>query len=79
MELLKHDIEIEFPELKGKIQTLRSTHSSFARLYDGYEEVNRTIRKAEMGGVVMTEAELEELKKQRVKLKDDMVRLLRSS
>lgn len=79
MELLKHDIEIEFPELKGKIQTLRSTHSPFARLYDGYEEVNHTIRKAEMGGMVMTEAELEELKKQRVKLKDDMVRLLRSS
>lgn len=79
MELLKHDIEVEFPQLKGKIDALRSSHPAFARLYDGYGDVNRTIRKVEMGGAAMAEAELEELKKQRIKLKDDLVRLLRAS
>lgn len=77
MELLRHDIETEFPELKGRIEALRSTNPPFARFYEGYEQVNRTIRKVEMGGAAMTEGELEELKKQRLKLKDDMVRLLR--
>lgn len=79
MELLKHDIEIEFPELRDKIQALRTQHNGFARLYDGYGAVNRAIRKVEMGGAVMTETELEELKKQRIKLKDDLVRMLRAS
>lgn len=79
MELLKHDIEIEFADLKDKIQALRTTHNSFARLYDGYGEVNRAIRKVEMGGAVMTEGDLDELKKQRVKLKDDIVRMLGAS
>ncbi len=78
MELLRHDIETEFPELKGQIEALRRTNAPFARFYDDYEQVNRTIRRVEMGGAAMTEGELEVLKKQRLKLKDDMVRLLRA-
>jgi len=79
MELLRHDIETEFPELRNEIQTMKASHNGFARLYDRYGEVNRTITKVEMGHAAMTELALEDLKKQRVKLKDDMTQILRKS
>ena len=79
MELLRHNIETEFPELRNQIQTLRTSHDGFARLYERYDEVNRTITKVEMGNAVMTEQELDDLKKQRVKLKDDITQILRKS
>lgn len=79
MELLRHDIETEFPELRNEIQAMKASHNGFARLYDRYDEVNRTITKVEMGNAVMTEQELEDLKKQRVKIKDDITQILRKS
>lgn len=79
MELLRHDIETEFPQFRNQIQTLKSSHNGFARLYDRYDAVNRSITKVEMGHAVITEPALDDLKKQRVKLKDDITQLLRKS
>jgi uncharacterized protein len=79
MELLKHDIVHEFPQLKDKIHTLKTTHHHFARLYNDYDEVNHTIAKVETGGAVMTDEALENLKKQRLKLKDEIVQMLHAA
>lgn len=79
MDLLKHDITHEFPQLKDKIHTLKTTHHHFARLYSEYDEVNHTIAKVETGGGVMTDEALENLKKQRLKLKDEIVQMLNAA
>lgn len=79
MDLLKHDIIHEFPQLKDKIHALKTTHHHFARLYDAYDEVNHTITKVETGGAVMTDEALESLKKQRLKLKDEIVQMLHAA
>jgi len=79
MDLLKHDIAHEFPQLKDKIHALKTTHHHFARLYNDYDAVNHTIAKVETGGAVMADEALENLKKQRLKLKDDIVRMLHAA
>lgn len=79
MDLLKHDITHEFPELKDKIHTLKTTHHHFARLYNEYDEVNHTIGRIETGGGVMSDEALEDLKKQRLKLKDEIVQMLNAA
>lgn len=79
MDLLKHDITHEFPQLKDKIHSLKTTHHHFARLYSAYDEVNHTIAKVETGGGVMSDEALEDLKKQRLKLKDEIVQMLNAA
>ena len=76
MDLLKHDIATEFPNLTDKIHELKTTNAHFARLYTGYDETNREIQKSELGGNAMTDEALEVLKKQRLKLKDEIVQML---
>ncbi|HCY17085.1 MAG: GTP-binding protein [Curvibacter sp. GWA2_64_110] len=79
MDLLKHDIASEFPQLKDKIHALKTTNHHFARLFSDYDTVNHTIAKVETGGAVMTDEALENLKKQRLKLKDDIVQMLHAA
>lgn len=79
MEFLKHDIASEFPLLKDKIHTLKTTNQHFARLFSDYDTVNHTITKVETGGTVMTDEALENLKKQRLKLKDEIVQMLHAA
>ena len=77
MQLLKHDIATEFPHLKDRIHALKTSHHHFAKLYAAYDEVNHEITKVETGGGVMTDEALESLKKRRLKLKDEIVQMLR--
>ncbi|MBC7436458.1 MAG: DUF465 domain-containing protein [Bdellovibrionales bacterium] len=76
MDLLKHDIATEFPHLSDKIHEMKTTNAHFAKLYTGYDETNREIQKSELGGNAMADEALEELKKQRLKLKDELVQML---
>lgn len=79
MEFLKHDIVHEFPQLKDKIHSLKTTHHHFARLYTAYDQLNHDIVKVETGGAVMTDEALETLKKKRLKLKDEIVQMLQTT
>lgn len=76
MDLLKHDIVHEFPQLKDKIHTLKTTNHHFARLYTEYDALNHEVAKVETGGAVMIDEALEDLKKKRLKLKDEIVQML---
>jgi len=78
MELLKHDIAHEFPELKDKIHALKVSNTHFAKLYSEYDALNHEIVKVETGGAVMIDEALEVLKKQRLKAKDHLVQMLRA-
>lgn len=79
MDLLKHDIVHEFPQLKDKIHTLKTTNHHFARLYTEYDALNHEVAKVETGGAVMIDEALEDLKKKRLKLKDEIVQMLNAA
>ena len=76
MDLLNHDIAHEFPEHQEKIHSLKTTDAHFAKLFTAYDEDNYAIKKYELGGAVITEEALEELKKKRLSTKDQIYQRL---
>ena len=48
----------------------------FARLFDDYHDVNREIHRAEAAGVNITDEHHEELKRRRLRLKDELSTML---
>lgn len=77
MDLLKHDIATEFPQFKDKIHTLKTNNAHFAKLFEQYDIVNYAIAKFEGGNGVITDEALETEKKKRLKLKDEIAKMLR--
>lgn len=78
MELQQHDLHHEFPEYKDAIHALKTGNHHFARLFDEYHRVNREIRRIEENEEPVTDMALEEMKKQRLKLKDELHAMLRA-
>ena len=78
MDLLNHDIAHEFPEYQEKIHSLKVSDAHFAKLFSEYDDENHAIKKYELGGGVISEEALDELKKKRLSTKDQIYqRLLR--
>jgi len=78
MELQQHDLHHEFPEYKDAIHELKTADHHFAKLFDEYHRVNKDIRRIEENDEPVTDFALEDMKKQRLKLKDDLHALLRA-
>lgn len=78
MELQQHDLHHEFPEYRDAIHALKTGNHHFARLFDEYHRVNRDIRRIEENGEPVTDLVLEEMKKQRLRLKDELHAMLRA-
>ena len=76
MDLLNHDIAHEFPEHQEKIRDLKSSDAHFSKLFSEYDEDNHAIKKYELGGAVISEEALEELKKKRLNVKDQIYQRL---
>ena len=79
MELLNHDLSHEFPEHLEKMWALKLADKHFARLFTQYDEKNYAITKYEQGVGVITDDALEELKKQRLKIKDEIYQILQNA
>jgi uncharacterized protein YdcH (DUF465 family) len=73
----KHDLVHEFPELEGKIESLRETDEPFAQLMDQYDDLDARVRKLEELGTPVADETIEDLKKQRLLLKDKLYERLR--
>ena len=76
MDLLNHDIAHEFPEHQEKIRDLKSSDAHFSKLFNEYDEDNYAIKKYELGGAVISEEALEDLKKKRLNVKDQIYQRL---
>lgn len=70
------DLAHEFPELKDKIHTLKATNAHFAKLFDQYESVSKELHRIEEEIETPGDAYIEEAKKKRLTLKDEMYSLL---
>lgn len=73
-----HDLLHEFPDLETKISALRSNNAEFARLMDDYDALDARVRDLEELGTPVADETIEELKKERLVLKDTLYAILRS-
>ena len=67
-----HELAEEFPSHVDKMSALKSSDAHFARLFDEYHEVNRTIHRAETNIEPMGQMAEIDLRKIRGTLKDEI-------
>ncbi len=75
----KHDLHHEFPEHREQIHELKMSNAHFQRLFDEYHEVNRHVVRVEVHTEMATDPELENLKKRRLQLKDQLYSMIREA
>ncbi len=73
-----HDLISEFPEFRDRIEALRSNDGNFAKLMTQYNQLDARIRRIEEFGQRIADTTMEELKKRRLILKDQLHALLSS-
>ena len=71
-----HELVNEFPEHADRIHTLRLGNAHFVKLSDQYHAVNREIHRGETDIDPMDDLHLEELKKKRLALLDQITEFL---
>lgn len=76
MTHVPHELHEEFPNQGAAIHDLKEKNTHFAHLVEQYSETNRAIYKVEAQIEAMDDFALEELKKQRLHLKDEIATLL---
>lgn len=76
MVYVRNELHEEFPEAVPRIEELYRINCGFTKLAAEYEYLNREIYMIESRMHLATEAELEELKKQRLSVKDRIVSCL---
>ncbi len=72
-----HDLFHEFPELEGKIEEMRAANPDFAHLMNDYDALDVRVRQLEELGIPVADETIEDLKKERLALKDRLYILLR--
>jgi uncharacterized protein YdcH (DUF465 family) len=73
-----HNLVSEFPEHKERIHFLKMNDHHFARLATEYHEVDKEVCRLEQS-MVTSDAHLENLKKHRLQLKDDLYSILQAA
>ncbi len=71
-----HELAEEFPEHLEKIHELKVSNAHFAKLFDDYHAINRTIHRAESNVDPVEELAEVEMRKERMALKDEIYRIL---
>lgn len=71
-----HDLFHELPEFVDRIDQLKTRNGQFARLFDEYHQVNREVERIEENNEGHADAYVEDLKKQRLHLKDTLFAIL---
>lgn len=79
MDLLNHSLAAEFPEHLEKMRELKTSDAHFAKLFTEYDEDNHAIARFELGAAVISDDALEELKKKRLKTKDQIYQRLQAA
>ena len=76
MTHVPHELHEEFPEHADRIHELKVSNAHFAHLADKYHEVNRAIHRAETEVGPTGDFHLEDMKKERLALKDELAGIL---
>ena len=73
-----HELAADFPEYSEKLSQLRLSNGHFAKLTDDYHNVNRDVHRAETNVEPTSDEHLQEMRKKRMMLKDEIYAILRS-
>lgn len=76
MSHVPHELHEEFPDAVDALHALKTTNAHFTRLAEAYHSVNREIHRVETQVAPASDEALEELKKQRLHLKDEIAAML---
>jgi uncharacterized protein YdcH (DUF465 family) len=72
----KHELINELPEFRERILQLREADERFSKLYDEYHALDDEVLRMEEGFETPSDEVLEELKKKRLYLKDQLFDML---
>lgn len=75
----RHTLISELPEYKEKIHELKMSNHHFAKQYSEYEDLDKEIHRIEIGETPDSDQYLEDLKKKRLALKDELFHTLKNS
>ena len=75
----KHDLIHELPEHRDTIHNLKTSDAHFARLFDEYHELDHEVHRIETGVENTSDEYLEERKKKRLFLKDELFKMIREA
>lgn len=76
MSNVPHELAEEFPEHADKIHEMKTANAHFAKLFDEYHEINRAIHRAETDIEPTDDFHMEDMRKQRMRLKDELFGML---
>jgi len=71
-----HELAEEFPQDVDKIHTLKVSNPHFAKLMDDYHDVNRAVHRAETGVEPCDDLAETQMRKERMRLKDEIAGML---
>ena len=74
-----HELSEEFPEHHEKLHELKLSDAHFNKLSDEYHEVNRQIHRYEAGVEATSDFHMEDLKKKRLNLIDQISTIVNSN
>tara|TARA_R110002051_G_scaffold119880_1_gene193154 strand:+ start:4161 stop:4400 length:240 start_codon:yes stop_codon:yes gene_type:complete len=71
-----HEIQDEFPEYVGRMHALKVSDEHFAQLLEDYRDINRAIHRAESEVEPVADTHMEDMRKRRMVLKDEIYGML---
>lgn len=71
-----HELAEDFPDMVDRIRELKLSDTRFARLVDQYHEINRAVHRAETGVEPCEDLAEVEMRKKRMRLKDEIAGML---
>ncbi len=79
MTHVPHELTEEFPHMLDEMSALKAKDGHFARIFDEYHLVNRAIHRAETNVEPTDDYHMLEMRKTRLRLKDDIASCLASA
>ena len=79
MSVEKHDLIHELPEYKDRIHDLKMTNRYFANQFEKYHDTDHAVIRIEDGIENTSDEYLEELKKKRLALKDELFAMIKAT
>jgi len=71
-----HELAEDFPDQVDKIHDMKMNNAHFAKLVEEYHEINRAVHRAETGVEPVEELHEVEMRKTRMRLKDEIAGML---
>ena len=75
----KHDLVHELPEYRDVIHALKTGNAHFSKLFDEYHEIDHEIHRIETGVETPSDDYVEEIKKKRLLLKDELFAMIKAA